>query len=121
MMIKTVDHVQLSMRADDTDAMRDFYLDVLAMIEVEKPHALKARGGFWVKAGMMNIHFGVDDSFVAQKKPHIALGTDDLDNLAARFEQRNLAVTWDTKIPDIRRFFSVDPAGNRIELMEVRQ
>jgi predicted enzyme related to lactoylglutathione lyase len=42
----------------------------------------------------------------------------DLDDLARRLKEARGPVTWDTDFPGMRRFFSQDPFGNRLEFLE---
>ena len=57
---------------------------------------------------------GVEDPFTPARKAHPAFVVDDLDALAERLPE----VTWDETIPGVRRFFSADPFGNRLEFLE---
>ena len=116
-MIKGLDHIQLALPAGAEDKMRVFYCDLLGMAEMEKPDALQGRGGFWTIAGTMQIHFGVDPDFRAAGKAHPAFRAADLDLLAKELEAAGYSVDWDTSLPHIRRFFTADPVGNRVELI----
>lgn len=98
--------------------MRGFYCGILGMIEVEKPPQLQGRGGFWATATGLQVHFGVDPDFHPATKAHPAFIVADLNTLANRIENTDRKVIWDTALPDVRRFFTNDPVGNRIELME---
>ena len=53
------------------------------------------------------------------RKAHPALAVDGhaLDALAARLQAGGAPVDWDDEIPGVRRFYTVDPWGNRIELL----
>jgi hypothetical protein len=42
----------------------------------------------------------------------------DLDDLARRLKEARGPVTWDTDFPGMRRFYSQDPFGNRLEFLE---
>ena len=97
--------------------MRAFYCDLLDMTERPKPAPLQGRGGFWASAGAIQVHFGVDPDFNPATKAHPAFVIDDLDMLAARLSDANHPVMWDTALPDVKRFFTTDPVGNRIEFI----
>lgn len=116
-MITSLDHIQLALPAGAEDKMRAFYCDLLGMPEIEKPAPLQGRGGFWVMAGAMQVHFGVDPDFKAAGKAHPAFRVTDLDALAQDLDKAGHIVKWDTSLPDIRRFFTADPVGNRVELI----
>lgn len=116
-MIAGLDHIQLALPAGAEDTLRAFYCDILGMTEVPKPQALQGRGGFWATAGDLAVHFGVDPDFKAATKAHPAFRVSDLDGLAARLADAGYTVNWDTALIGVRRFFTADPVGNRIELI----
>lgn len=115
-----LDHVQLAMPAGQEEAARSFFGGLLGMEEEAKPAALVGRGGGWFRAGEVAIHLGVEADFRPQRKAHPALRVADLDALARALENAGHAVTWDSLIPGVRRLFTHDPFGNRIELIEAR-
>jgi len=113
-----LDHVQLSAPAGSEEAARRFFRDVLGLAEVEKPAALRRRGGVWfaLETGQQ-LHIGVEESHAPARKAHPALVVNDLDALAARLDGAGALVEWDDSLPDVRRFYTADPWGNRIELI----
>jgi catechol 2,3-dioxygenase-like lactoylglutathione lyase family enzyme len=112
-----LDHVQLAIPASGEDQARAFYAGLLGMAEVPKPAQL-SRSGCWFVGGAVNLHLGVDPDFRAATKAHPALVVDDLDALRARLEAAGCDASDDKPIAGFRRFFTADPFGNRIELME---
>ena len=52
-------HVQVSGPAGCEDAMREFYVGVLGMSEIDKPDLLRSRGGAWFRAGSAELHVGI--------------------------------------------------------------
>jgi catechol 2,3-dioxygenase-like lactoylglutathione lyase family enzyme len=105
-----IDHVQVAAPPGCEEEARAFYGGLLGMREVEKPAALRARGGVWFE----QLHVGVEDDFRPARKAHPAFVVDDLDALAARIGD----VQWDDAVPGIRRFYARDPFGNRLEFVE---
>lgn len=99
-------------------AARDFYVDVLGMIEIPKPPALAARGGLWLRAGTLELHLGVEDDFRPQGKAHPGILVDRLDELAERLGASGVAVEWDDLFPGMRRFYTSDVNGNRLEFLQ---
>ena len=81
---------------------------------MEKPKQLRARGGIWFALGDQQLHIGVEEPFAPARKAHVALrvGIDELDRIAAALPN----VEWDESLPGVRRFYTADPWGNRIEL-----
>jgi len=83
---------------------------------------LRSRGGAWFALGNGGqLHVGVEEPFAPAQKAHPAfrLPTDQLDELAARLEAAGERVEWDDSLPGVRRFYTADPWGNRLELLAV--
>ena len=116
--IAAIDHVQLAMPADGEDAARGFYAALLGLVELPKPPPLAARGGCWFGGHRTEVHVGVDEDFRPARKAHVALSVPDLDGLAQRLAGGGARVTWDAELAPRRRFYTDDPFGNRIELLE---
>ena len=113
-----LDHVQLAIPKGSEALCRAFYCDLLGWREVEKPPILAARGGLWLDIGEGQVHLGVEDDFRPARKAHPALLVDDLDALAQRLRNAGVTVTFDEAIPAVRRFYTNDPVGNRLEFIE---
>lgn len=62
-------------------------------------------------------HCGVE-SAAPDTRRHPALLTDDVDSLRVQLERAGFEVVFDREIPGYRRFYTRDPFGNRIELMQ---
>ena len=117
MAVVGLDHVQLAIPEGAEDEARRFFVDLLGMNEVPKPANLSP-SGCWFTGGTMSLHLGVDPEFRPARKAHPALLVDDLDGLRIRLEEAD-CMTWDDKpVEGYRRFFTEDPFGNRIELMQ---
>ena len=81
---------------------------------------MRGRGGAWFALGDgRQLHVGVEDPFAPALKAHPAFRLSDveLDELAARLEAAGERVEWDDSLPDVRRFYTADPWGNRLELL----
>lgn len=113
-----LDHVQLAAPPACEAQAREFFGELLGLSEVEKPEALRGRGGVWFNVGAQQLHIGVQNQFAPATKAHPALlvAPDRLDELAERLASGGSKVTWDESLSDVRRFFTEDPWGNRIEL-----
>jgi predicted enzyme related to lactoylglutathione lyase len=66
----------------------------------------------------VELHLGVEEGFRPATKAHVALAVSGLDALAARLEAGGHPVRWDEALAGRRRFYTDDPFGNRLELME---
>jgi catechol 2,3-dioxygenase-like lactoylglutathione lyase family enzyme len=111
-------HVQLAMPTGEENKARAFYTGLLLLREVEKPAALAGRGGCWFESGTLRIHLGVETQFAPARKAHPALQVEGLDDWASRLTEGGAPVLWDSDLPGYRRFYTADPFGNRIEMLE---
>ncbi|PAX07083.1 glyoxalase [Sphingomonas lenta] len=118
MMALTLDHVQIAMPPGREDEVRAFFGVLLGLVEIDKPEALAGRGGCWFAAGERQLHLGVEADFRPARKAHVALATDELDALRARLVAAGRPIGEDMPIGGRRRFFTEDPFGNRLELIE---
>ena len=114
-MITGIDHVQVAAPPNCEHEARAFYGGLLGLAEVEKPDALKPRGGVWFQVGSQQLHVGVQPDFQPATKAHPAFHTDSLDALAERLVTAGAEITWDDAVPG--RFYTEDPWGNRLELL----
>ena len=114
-------HVQLALPPGGEDACRTFYVGVLGMAEVQKPPVLAARGGLWVRADRLELHLGVEADFRPQRKAHPGIVVADLDAVAARLTGHDRPVSWDDDFPGMRRFYTEDDHGNRLEFLQPRR
>ena len=119
-------HVQVACPPGGEDDARRFYVDGLGLVEVEKPTALRGRGGAWFRAydvrGRVTaeLHVGVEDPVVPSRKAHPAFVVDDLAAVAASVSLAGFEV--DDRERDTfegyRRFHTHDGAGNRVEVVQ---
>src|SRR3954452_12827363 len=95
-----IDHVQVAGPAGCEAAARRFYGELLGLEELEKPEALRGRGGAWFAAGAQQLHVGVEDPFAPARKAHPAfkVADDDADALAERLQAAGVTVRWDDAI-----------------------
>jgi hypothetical protein len=81
---------------------------------------LRSRGGAWFALGDgRQLHVGVEEPFVPARKAHPAFRVTaaELDELAKRLEAAGELREWDDSLPGVRRFYTEDPWGNRLELL----
>lgn len=113
-----LDHIQIAIpKGGEADARR-FWCDALGLAEIEKPDALKPRGGLWLALDGAELHLGVEDPFTPARKAHPGFTVTDIDAVAARIAGFGHDPRWDTEIKNRRRFFAQDPFGNRLEFLQ---
>ena len=112
-----LDHVQLAMPEGGEGKARGFFCDLLGMTEIPKPTNLSPNG-YWFESGSASLHVGVDPDFRPATKAHPALLVDDLAVLRARLMVAGCDTKDDKSVAGYARFFTVDPFGNRIEIMQ---
>jgi catechol 2,3-dioxygenase-like lactoylglutathione lyase family enzyme len=117
MALTGIDHVQLAIPAGGEDKARGFFVGLLGMREVSKPANLSP-SGCWFESGELHLHIGVDPDFRPATKAHPALLVSDLASLRAQLEAAGCETRDDEPIEGYQRFFTSDPFGNRIELMQ---
>ncbi len=117
MAIVGLDHVQLAIPAGGEDEARRFFVGLLGMREVPKPANLSP-SGCWFEGGGANLHIGVDPDFRPARKAHPAFLVDDLSGLRTKLEEAGIETRDDKPVEEYERFFTSDPFGNRIELMQ---
>jgi catechol 2,3-dioxygenase-like lactoylglutathione lyase family enzyme len=120
MSVLGLDHVQVAAPREPgvEERARAFYGALLGLAEIEKPEALRPRGGVWFSLGRGELHVGLEDDFRPARKAHPALAVVGLDELRARLEAAGHATSGAEEIPGTRRFYVSDPFGNRLELIE---
>ena len=116
--IVAIDHVQLAMPAGREDEARRFYAGVLGLVEVPKPAGLAGRGGCWFARadGGVAVHLGVEDDFRPARKAHPAFVVADLEAIRQFLADAGAEIVEDDST-DVRRCYTADPFGNRIELI----
>ncbi len=114
--IKTLDHVQISMPEGKENEARKYFGTLLGLSEIEKPPNLAQRGGLWFALpDGRELHLGVEEPFSPNKKAHPAFITDNLDGLASELSDAEYPIERDEELAPLRRFYSEDVFGNRIE------
>lgn len=118
-MITGLDHVQVAAPPGSEGEARRFYGELLGLPELPKPGGVAGSGGAWFACGAQQLHVGIEERFVPAGKAHPGLDVRDaatLDALAERLTGAGAAVHWDDRLAGVRRFFTEDPWGNRLEL-----
>ena len=119
MMIERLHHAQITIPRGTEAEARQFYCELLGLMEVEKPAPLKGRGGFWLQVGDAQVHVGTEGEWDRHlTKAHIAYEVTDLEAWRRKLEGRGVEVLNGVPIPDYERFEFRDPFGNRVEFLQ---
>lgn len=113
-----LDHVQLAMPVGGKVAARQFYGKFLGLTEVAKPEALLSRGGCWFEGANTNIHLAVLPEFTPASKAHHAFLVSDLEDMRRKLQSGGVHIVHDGTLKRVRRFYSNDPFGNRLEFIQ---
>jgi catechol 2,3-dioxygenase-like lactoylglutathione lyase family enzyme len=118
MTIKGLHHAQVSIPKGAEEAGRQFYCGVLGLPEIEKPEALKGRGGFWLAVGDRQVHIGTEDGVDRHAtKAHLAYEVTNIEEWRQRLQEHGVKILEAVPIPGYKRFEIRDPFGNRIEFI----
>ncbi|HEY7063577.1 MAG TPA: VOC family protein [Chloroflexota bacterium] len=118
MSLASLHHVQMAMPRGREEEARAFYGGLLGLRELPKPEHLRPRGGVWFATGSLELHLGVDPEFRAAKKAHVALQVADLAGLREHLQAERYPVVEDEPLAGYARFYTEDPFGNRLELLQ---
>jgi extradiol dioxygenase family protein len=118
MMISGIDHVQIAIPVGEEARAREYFGELIGLVEIPKPVELARNGGCWFDLGAQQLHIGVDPDFRSATKAHIALRCRSLKLVRQRIENAGFPTQDDREIDGRQRFFSKDPFGNRIEFIE---
>jgi hypothetical protein len=92
---------------------------LLGLPEIEKPSSLQGNGGFWVQAGPLQIHIGIEDSVERERhRTHVAYEVENIGDARARLAGAGYVTEEMVPIPGFARFESRDPFGNRVEFIQ---
>ena len=118
-MLLPLHHVQLAMPEGKEDDAIAFYHGILGLPVVEKPDALRHRGGVWFERAGLRVHLGVEKPFSPARKAHPAFQVASLTTMIAALEAASWPWREDIDLPGLRRLYVDDPFSKRIELLEL--
>lgn len=118
MFVRGIDHVQIAAPAGCEADARKFFAGLLGLEELHKPAPLAERGGCWFRVGALQLHVGVEQDFRPARKAHLAFAVDDVDRLFTTLANAGVPCRWDDALGTVRRFYSEDPWGNRLEFTD---
>ncbi len=117
MSIKPTGLHHVSVVVTDLDRACAFYRDVLALEEVPKPSTFNFTVA-WFHFGDCQVHLIPRGEADDDSPRHFALHVEDAKAAREHIRERDCEVAETTPIPGADRFFTRDPDGNLIELIQ---
>lgn len=114
-----IHHVNVVVGPGRTDSVVSFYADALGLRQVAKPTEGVAQSGAWFDVNdHSQVHVSERDGDV-HPQSHFGLVVDDFDATLSRLDEAG--APWEDQPPIFggRRGFTRDPAGNRVEILEM--
>ena len=113
--VERIEHVAVTVT--DIHRAKDFYGRILNLTEVPRPETFNFPGA-WYRNGPTDLHIISRPQPDTESRRHVAFYVSDLQAAARVLEDNGFPVLWESmKIPNLDRFFTRDPDGNRIEMM----
>ena len=117
MKVVTLEHVSITTPHDLEEQVVGWYRDSLGLEPMEKPSGTRELGA-WFQIGDQQVHVTVDEHN-PPKVAHFGLIVDDFEEVVAALRASGSHIEQARDIPGRRRFYTRDPAGNRIEIIAV--
>ncbi|QQL49746.1 VOC family protein [Mucilaginibacter ginkgonis] len=113
---KRADHIHICVPESRLEEARDFYRDVMGLMQITRPPELKDQG-IWFALADIELHIGVEETLPLTIR-HTAMEITDLEAARQLLEARGVIIQKQRPIAGRNRFSFVDPFGNRMELLE---
>ena len=112
-------HVNVTMPPGGEAAAQAFYGELLGLMEIPKQEMMRSRGGVWFDAGGLDIHLSAEEHRTGpDANRHFGLECADVAAMRSRLEAAGVT-TEDGRPAPWKRFYVLDPFGNRIEIHEI--
>jgi catechol 2,3-dioxygenase-like lactoylglutathione lyase family enzyme len=114
-------HVNVTVRAELEAAARNFYGEIMGLVEVPKPPQARRSGG-WYQIGPAQLHLSVEDEAAGLSSRHVCFTVADLAGAEKRFREAGVEIIPDPRpVPGTLRFYVRDPGGNQLEIVQAGQ
>jgi len=114
MRVFALDHVAVSAPQELADEVVAWYRDVLGLVPVDKPPGAREAGA-WLRAGEQEVHVSIAPHNPPESA-HFCLVVDDFGAAVETLRSAGCHIEQARVITGRRRFFTRDPAGNKIEI-----
>ncbi len=115
MKVVALEHVSITSPEELLDDVLEWYEQRLGLERIEKREGTRLAGG-WFRAGDSQIHVTLDEHN-PPKKAHFGIVVDDFGDIVDTLRTAGCHIEQASKIPGRRRFYTRDPAGNRLEII----
>jgi catechol 2,3-dioxygenase-like lactoylglutathione lyase family enzyme len=113
--VVSLEHVAVTAPEELVDDVLAWYESILGLERIEKPPGTREAGA-WFSAGEGQIHVTLDEHN-PPKKAHYGIVVDDFGDIVERLRGAGCHIEQARQIPGRRRFYTRDPAGNRLEII----
>ena len=117
MKVLALEHVSVTSPEDLEDEVVAWYRDCLGLQEMDKPEGTREKGA-WFSIGDQQVHVTIDEHN-PPKISHFGLIVDDFAEIVERLRGAGCHLEQADPIPGRRRFYTRDPAGNRVEIISI--
>ena len=117
MKVVALEHVSVTSPEDLEDEVVTWYRDLLGLQEMDKPEGTRDKGA-WFQIGDQQVHVTIDEHN-PPKISHFGLVVDDFDEVVDRLRSSGCHIEQAQPIPGRKRFYTRDPAGNRVEIITI--
>ena len=101
--------------SDLEGAVVGWYSNVLGLARLPKPDGTSSTGA-WFRAGNVQLHVTIEAA-PSERVGHFGVVVDDFDDAVRHLRAAGADIEAARTIPDRRRCYTRDPAGNTIEIM----
>lgn len=110
-----IEHVHITAPEELIPDVADWYRDCLGLDELEKPAGSGPKEA-WFSIGTQELHISIDEHN-PPKTAHFALVVDDYEPVIETLREAGCHIEQAPVIPGRHRFYTRDPAGNRVEVV----
>jgi catechol 2,3-dioxygenase-like lactoylglutathione lyase family enzyme len=110
-----LDHVNVTTPEELEGEVVEWYGECLGLERLEKPAGTRDAGA-WFRAGDHEIHISIDEHN-PPRVAHFGIVTDNYDGVIERLRSAGCHIEQAREIVGRHRFYTRDPAGNRIEII----
>ena len=117
MKVLALEHVSITSPEDLEDDVVSWYRDTLGLEQMDKLEGARDKGA-WFRIGDQQVHVQVDEHN-PPKVSHFGLVVDDFEEVVSRLRAGGHHIEQARPMSGRKRFFTRDPAGNRIEIIKI--